>query len=39
MSFNGVVYCMPNYIQKVLMTLATEKKVFDYRLVRNYYTT
>jgi hypothetical protein len=34
MSFGGVVYCIPDYIREVLSLLASEKKVLDYRLVR-----
>ena len=35
MSVGGMVYCMPNYMQKVLTTLAAEKKALDYQLIRN----
>jgi hypothetical protein len=34
MSFGGVVYCTPDYVREVLKLLAFEKKVLDYRLVR-----
>jgi hypothetical protein len=33
-SFQGVVYCMPNYVRHLLARLAVEKHVLDYRLVR-----
>ncbi|MGD0230950.1 MAG: hypothetical protein ABSC19_11410 [Syntrophorhabdales bacterium] len=39
MSFGGVVYCTPNYIRDVLKLLAFEKKVLDYRLVRQSFQT
>jgi hypothetical protein len=35
MSVGGMVYCMPNYMQKFLTTLAAEKKALDYQLIRN----
>jgi hypothetical protein len=39
MSFGGVVYCTPNYVRDVLKLLAFEKKVLDYRLVRQSFQT
>ena len=39
MSFGGVVYCTPNYVRDVLKLLAFEKKVLDYRLVRQSFET
>ena len=39
MSFGGVVYCMPDYVRDVLKLLAFEKKVLDYRLVRQSFET
>ncbi len=33
-SFQGVVYCMPNYVRHLLTRLATESHILDYRLVR-----
>ena len=34
MSFGGIVHCTPNYVRDVLNLLAFEKKVLDYRLLR-----
>ncbi len=34
MSFQGVIYCMPNYVRHLLAQLAMEKHILDYRLVR-----
>jgi hypothetical protein len=34
MSFQGVVYCMPNYVRHLLSLLAMENHIVDYRLVR-----
>ena len=34
MSFQGVIYCMPNYVRHLLARLAMETHVLDYRLVR-----
>jgi hypothetical protein len=39
MSFGGVVYCIPDYVREVLKLLASEKKVLDYRLVRQSFET
>jgi hypothetical protein len=39
MSFGGIVYCTPNYVRDVLKILAFEKKVLDYRLVRQSFET
>ena len=39
MSFGGVVYCIPDYVRDVLKLLAFEKKVLDYRLVRQSFET
>jgi hypothetical protein len=39
MSFGGVVYCIPDYVREVLKFLAFEKKVLDYRLVRQSFQT
>jgi len=39
MSFGGVVYCIPDYVREVLKLLAFEKKVLDYRLVRQSFET
>jgi hypothetical protein len=39
MSFGGIVYCTPNYVRDVLKLLAFEKKILDYRLVRQYFET
>ena len=39
MSFGGVVYCRPDYVRDVLKLLAFEKKVLDYRLVRQSFET
>ncbi len=33
-SFQGVVYCMPNYVRHLLSLLALENHIIDYRLVR-----
>ncbi len=38
-SFDGVVYCRPDYVRDVLKALAFEKKVLDYRLVRQSFET
>lgn len=38
-SFDGVVYCTPDYVRDVLKTLAFEKKVLDYRLLRQSFQT
>jgi hypothetical protein len=34
MSFQGVIYCMPNYVRHLLSRLAMENHIIDYRLVR-----
>ncbi len=34
MSFQGVVYCMPNYVRQLLSRLAMENHIIDYRLIR-----
>ncbi|WP_028895686.1 HD domain-containing protein [Syntrophorhabdus aromaticivorans] len=34
MSFDGIIYCIPEYVRSVLKALAFEKKMLDYRLVR-----
>ncbi len=34
MSFDGIIYCIPEYVRSVLKALAFEKKILDYRLVR-----
>jgi hypothetical protein len=34
MSFQGVVYCMPNHVRHLLSRLALENHIIDYRLVR-----
>ena len=34
MSFDGIVYCTPDYVRDILKLLAFEKKVLDYRLLR-----
>ncbi len=39
MSFGGVVYCIPDYVRDVLKILASEKKVLDYRLIRQSFQT
>ena len=39
MSFDGIVYCRPDYVRDVLKILAFEKKVLDYRLVRQSFET
>ncbi|OPY66893.1 MAG: HD domain protein [Syntrophorhabdaceae bacterium PtaU1.Bin034] len=39
MSFNGIVYCIPEYVRNVLKRLASEKKILDYRLVRQSFQT
>ena len=39
MSFGSVVYCIPDYVREVLKLLASEKKVLDYRLVRQSFET
>ncbi|OPY06282.1 MAG: HD domain protein [Syntrophorhabdaceae bacterium PtaU1.Bin034] len=39
MSFNGIVYCIPEYVRNVLKRLASERKVLDYRLVRQSFQT
>jgi CRISPR/Cas system-associated endonuclease Cas3-HD len=39
MSFGGIVYCIPEYIREALKFLASEKKVLDYRLVRQSFKT
>jgi hypothetical protein len=38
-SFDGIVYCRPDYVRDVLKTLAFEKKVLDYRLLRQSFQT
>ncbi len=38
-SFDGVVYCRPDYVRDVLKALAFEEKVLDYRLVRQSFET
>jgi hypothetical protein len=38
-SFDGIVYCRPDYVRDVLKALAFEKKVLDYRLVRQSFET
>jgi hypothetical protein len=39
MSFDGIVYCTPDYIRDALKILAFEKKVLDYRLLRQSFKT
>lgn len=39
MSFGDVVHCRPDYVRDVLKELAFEKKVLDYRLVRQSFET
>jgi hypothetical protein len=39
MSFEGVVYCTPDYVREVLKLLAFEKKVLDYRFLRQSFQT
>ena len=39
MSFDGIVYCTPNYIRDALKILAFEKRVLDYRLLRQSFKT
>jgi hypothetical protein len=39
MSFDGIVYCTPKYVREVLKLLAFEKKVLDYRLLRQSFQT
>jgi len=39
MSFDGIVYCTPDYVRDVLKLLAFEKKVLDYRLLRQCFKT
>ncbi len=39
MSFGGIVYCIPDYVREVLKLLASEKKVLDYRLIRQSFQT
>ena len=39
MSFDGIVYCTPKYVREVLKLLAFEKKVLDYRLLRQSFKT
>lgn len=39
MSFDGIIYCAPEYIRHILKFLASEKKVLDYRLVRQSFRT
>jgi hypothetical protein len=34
MSFEGIVYCTPDYVRDILKVLSFEKKVLDYRLLR-----
>ena len=34
MSFNGIVYCMPDFARTVIKTLGAEANVLDWRLVR-----
>ena len=34
MSFDGIVYCTPDYVRDILKALSFEKKVLDYRLLR-----
>jgi hypothetical protein len=34
MSFDGIIYCIPEYVRSALKALAFEKKMLDYRLVR-----
>lgn len=34
MSFDGIIYCIPEYVRGILKALAFQKKVLDYRLVR-----
>ncbi|MGD0229953.1 MAG: HD domain-containing protein [Syntrophorhabdales bacterium] len=34
MSFDGIVYCTPDYVRDILKVLSFEKKVLDYRLLR-----
>ncbi len=39
MSFGSVVYCRPDYVRDALKVLTFEKKVLDYRLVRQSFQT
>lgn len=39
MSFDGIIYCIPEFIRVILKALASEKKVLDYRLVRQSFMT
>jgi hypothetical protein len=39
MSFDGIIYCIPEYVRTILKALALEKKVLDYRLVRQSFVT
>ena len=39
LSFGGIVYCIPDYVREVLKLLASEKKVLDYRLIRQSFQT
>lgn len=39
MSFDGVVYCTPDYVRDILKVLSFEKKVLDYRLLRQSFKT
>lgn len=38
-SFGGIVYCAPDYVRDVLTLLAFEKKILDYRLLRQTFQT
>lgn len=38
-SFDGIVYCTLEYVRHILKLLASEKKVLDYRLVRQSFRT
>ncbi len=39
MSFDGIVYCTPDYVRDILKVLSFEKKVLDYRLLRQSFKT
>lgn len=39
MSFDGIIYCIPEFIRGILKALAFEKKALDYRLVRQSFMT
>lgn len=39
MSFDGIIYCIPEYVRSILKALVFEKRVLDYRLVRQSFVT